>query len=199
MTKVFPDELLIFPAQNSKFNGAQIDIIPVEPASCPTMTRAPFAYDHGDVAKMTPLLPMYSLGHEFVPPPIHAGGLRYHGMAPLVSQAIVEGLLTPQSMHQLECYDAAVMFARTEGIIAAPETSHAIATAINEAKKAKEEGKEKVILFNLSGHGLMDLTGYDKFFGGELVNYALPEDDMAESLKSLTGLPKPSTAKTGKW
>jgi tryptophan synthase beta chain len=190
---------LAFPFVLDKINGAQIDIIPVEPASCPTMTRAPFAYDHGDVAKMTPLLPMYSLGHEFVPPPIHAGGLRYHGMAPLVSQAIVEGLLTPQSMHQLECYDAAVMFARTEGIIAAPETSHAIATAINEAKKAKEEGKEKVILFNLSGHGLMDLTGYDKFFGGELVNYALPEDDMAESLKSLTGLPKPSTAKTGKW
>ena len=108
---------LAFPFALDKINGAEIDIIPVEPSSCPTMTRAPYAYDHGDVAKMTPLLPMHTLGHEFIPPPIHAGGLRYHGMAPLVSQAIVEGLLTPQSIHQLECYESAVMFARTEGII----------------------------------------------------------------------------------
>ncbi|MEJ2053438.1 MAG: TrpB-like pyridoxal phosphate-dependent enzyme [Calditrichaceae bacterium] len=190
---------LAFPFALDKINGADIDIIPVEPSSCPTMTRAPFAYDHGDVAKMTPLLPMYSLGHEFIPPPIHAGGLRYHGMAPLVSQAIVEGLLTPQAIHQIECYESAVQFARTEGIIVAPETSHAVASAIREAKKAKEEGKEKVILFNLSGHGLMDLSGYDKYFSGELIDFALPEDDMKESLKSLEGLPKPSTAKTGKW
>ncbi len=148
---------LAFPFVLDKINGANIDIIPVEPTSCPTMTRAPFVYDHGDTAKMTPLLPMHSLGHDFIPPPIHAGGLRYHGMAPLVSQAIVEGLLTPSSIPQLECYDAAVTFARTEGIIIAPETSHAVAATIREAIKAKEEGKEKVILFNLSGHGLMDL------------------------------------------
>ncbi|MBN1406208.1 MAG: TrpB-like pyridoxal phosphate-dependent enzyme [Calditrichaceae bacterium] len=190
---------LAFPFALDKINGAEIDIIPVEPSSCPTMTRAPYAYDHGDVAKMTPLLPMHTLGHEFIPPPIHAGGLRYHGMAPLVSQAIVEGLLTPQSIHQLECYESAVMFARTEGIIVAPETSHAVATAIREAKKAKEEGKEKVILFNLSGHGLMDLSGYDKYFAGELIDYALPDDVLAESLKSLEGLPKPPVNKTGKW
>jgi tryptophan synthase beta chain len=190
---------LSFPFVNDKINGAQIEIIPVEPASCPTMTRAPFAYDHGDTAGMTPLLPMHSLGHEFIPPPIHAGGLRYHGMAPMVSQAIVEGLLTPRSINQLECYEAAVLFARTEGIICAPETSHAIAATIQEAKKAKEEGKEKVILFNMSGHGLMDLTGYDAYFQGQLKNYPLPEEELKKSLASIEGLPKPPLGKTGKW
>ncbi len=149
-----------------KINGADIEIIPVEPASCPTLTKAPFAYDHGDIAKMTPLLAMNSLGHGFIPPPIHAGGLRYHGMSPLVSHAVKQGLATPEAIHQLECYEAGVLFARTEGIIPAPETTHAIASAIREANKAKEEGKEKVILFNFSGHGLMDLVGYDKYFNG---------------------------------
>jgi tryptophan synthase beta chain len=190
---------LAFPFVQDKINGQEIDIIPVEPTSCPTMTRAPFAYDHGDTAMMTPLLPMHSLGHEFIPPPIHAGGLRYHGMAPLVSQAIVEGLLNPRALHQLESYNAAVLFARTEGIIPAPETSHAIAAVIQEAKKAKEEAKEKVIIFNMSGHGLMDLTGYDKFFSNQLVDYPLPEEDLQKSLKSIENLPKPSTAKSGKW
>jgi tryptophan synthase beta chain len=190
---------LSFPFVQDKINGSDIDIIPVEPASCPTMTRAPFVYDHGDTAKMTPLLPMYSLGHAFIPPPIHAGGLRYHGIAPLVSQAIVEGLLTPRAIHQLECYGAAVLFARTEGIISAPETSHAIAAVIQEAKKAKEEGKEKVILFNLSGHGLMDLTGYEKYFTNQLTDYALPEEEMQKSLQAIENLPQPSTQKTGKW
>jgi tryptophan synthase beta chain len=190
---------LAFPFVTDKINGAQMDIIPVEPTSCPTMTRAPFAYDHGDTAKMTPLLPMYSLGHDFIPPPIHAGGLRYHGMAPLVSQAIVEGLLAPRAIPQVECYNAAVMFARTEGIIIAPETSHAVAAVIQEAKKAKEEGKEKVILFNLSGHGLMDLAGYDKFFAGELTNHVLHEDDLAKSLAAIKDLPKPAINRTGKW
>jgi tryptophan synthase beta chain len=190
---------LAFPFVQDKINGADIDIIPVEPTSCPTMTRAPFAYDHGDTAMMTPLLPMHSLGHEFIPPPIHAGGLRYHGMAPLVSQAIVEGLLAPRALHQIESYKAAVLFARTEGIIPAPETSHAIATAIQEANKAKEEGKEKVIIFNFSGHGLMDLTGYDKYFSDQLIDFPLPEEDLQNSLKSIENLPKPSTTKTGKW
>jgi len=185
---------LSFPFIYDKINGAQIDIIPVEPSSCPTMTRAPFLYDFGDTAMMTPLLPMHTLGHNFIPPPIHAGGLRYHGMAPLVSAAIKDGLLAPRAIHQLECYEAAVKFARTEGIIVAPETSHAVAAAIQEANKAKEEGKEKVILFNLSGHGLMDLVGYEKYFGGELHDYALPDKDLQESLKSLDGLPKPAGA-----
>jgi len=190
---------LAFPFVSDKINGAQIEIIPVEPTSCPTLTRAPFAYDHGDVAKMTPLLPMHSLGHEFVSPPIHAGGLRYHGMAPLVSQAVVEGLLTPKAFDQLHCYESALLWAKTEGYIPAPETSHAIAAVIGEAKKAKEEGKEKVILFNWSGHGLMDLSGYENFMNGKLVDYPLPEADLQESLRSIAGLPKASMVKTGKW
>ncbi len=190
---------LAFPFILDKINGADIDIIPVEPYSCPTLTAAPFVYDHGDTAKMTPLLPMYSLGHDFIPPPIHAGGLRYHGMAPLVSQTVVEGLCNPRAIHQIECYESALLFSRTEGIIIAPETSHAVAAAIQEAKKADEEGKEKVIIFNLSGHGLMDLSGYQKFFDDELFDYALPEEDLEKSLKALEGLPKPSTAKTGRW
>jgi tryptophan synthase beta chain len=190
---------LSFPFVADKIDGAKIDIIPVEPTSCPKMTRAPFAYDHGDTARMTPLLPMYSLGHSFVPPPIHAGGLRYHGMAPLVSQAIVEGLLSPRAYPQLKCYESAVLWARTEGFIPAPETSHAIAATIDEAKKAKEEGKEKVILFCWSGHGLMDLSGYDSYFRGKLTDYVLPEKDLQESLKEIQDLPKPPVNKTGRW
>jgi len=190
---------LAFPYVLDKINGAEIDIIPVEPASCPTLTRADFLYDHGDVARMTPLLPMYSLGHEFIPPPIHAGGLRYHGMSPLVSAAALEGLLAPRSIHQIECYESAILFAKTEGIVVAPETSHAVAATIQEANKAKEEGKEKVILFNLSGHGMMDLVGYDKFMNGELTNYALPDDDIRKYTDPLKDLPKPSKAKSGKW
>jgi len=179
--------------------GADALIVPVEPESCPTMTRAPFSYDHGDTAKMTPLLPMHSLGHSFVPPPIHAGGLRYHGMAPLVSQAIVEGLLAPRAYHQLKCYEAAITWAKTEGFISAPETSHAIAAVIDEALKAKEEGKEKVILMNWSGHGLMDLTGYDAYLSGKLTDYSLPQEQIDEYQKELAGLPKPAIRKTGKW
>jgi tryptophan synthase beta chain len=190
---------LAFPFVADKIHGANIDIIPVEPSSCPTLTRGPFTYDHGDVAKMTPLMPMYTLGHEFVSPPIHAGGLRYHGMAPLVSQAAVEGLIRPIAMDQLHCYNSALMWARTEGFIPAPETSHAIAAVIEEAKKAKEEGKEKVILFNWSGHGLMDLKGYESFMEGKLTDYPLPEKDLQASLKSLNGLPKAPAVKTGKW
>lgn len=186
---------LSFPFVYDKINGADIEIIPVEPASCPTLTKAPYVYDHGDTAKMTPLVAMYSLGHSFIPPPIHAGGLRYHGMAPLVSRAAVEGLINPVSLHQLECYEAGILFAKTEGIIPAPETTHAIAAAINEAKKAKEEGKEKVILFNFSGHGLLDLTGYEKFLSGQLTNYELPESVILENLAELKDYPKPAFTK----
>lgn len=190
---------LAFPFVHDKINGAEIELIPVEPESCPTMTRGPFAYDHGDTARMTPLLPMHSLGHTFVPPPIHAGGLRYHGMAPLVSQAIVEGLLTPRAFHQLKCYESAVLWAQTEGQITAPETSHAVACAIDEAVKAREEGKEKVILLNYSGHGLLDLTGYQSYFAGELVDYSLPEEELAKYQEAIKDLPKPEAKKTGKW
>ena len=190
---------LAFPFVADKIAGAEIDIIPVEPTSCPTMTRAPFAYDHGDTAKMTPLLPMHSLGHTFVPPPIHAGGLRYHGMAPLISQAIVEGLLAPRAYHQVECYEAAILWAKTEGFISAPETSHAIAAVIDEAKKATEEGKEKVIVFNWSGHGLMDLLGYQKYLSGELHDYPLPDEELAAGIAVMEGHPPAPANKSGKW
>jgi tryptophan synthase beta chain len=190
---------LSFPFVADKINGADITIVPVEPTACPTMTRGPFAYDFGDTACTTPLLAMHTLGHAFVPPPIHAGGLRYHGMAPLVCQAIVEGLLEPRSYHQLESYQAALTWAGTEGYIAAPETSQALAAVIEEAKKAKEEGKEKVILFNYSGHGLMDLTGYDAYLSGKLTDYELPEKEMQKYLKDLEKLPKAEARKSGKW
>ncbi|MBW2220591.1 MAG: TrpB-like pyridoxal phosphate-dependent enzyme, partial [Deltaproteobacteria bacterium] len=153
---------LAFPFVLDKINGKEIDIYPVEPAGCPTLTKAPFVYDHGDTARYTPLLPMYSLGHTFVPPPFHAGGLRYHGMAPTVSQLVSEGLIEPKAITQLDAYEAGVLLARSEGLIPAPETTHALACVVDEARKAKEEGKEKVILFNWSGHGLLDLMAYDK-------------------------------------
>ncbi len=182
---------LSFPFLYDKINGADIDIIPVEPASCPSMTRGPYVYDNGDTAEMVPLAAMYSLGHTFVPPPIHAGGLRYHGMAPLVSRAVKDGLLRPLALHQIESYEAGVLFAKTEGIIPAPETTHAIAATIREAKKAKEEGKQKVILFNFSGHGLMDLTGYDKFLTGQLTDYELPQAEIDKNLELIKHYPKP--------
>jgi tryptophan synthase beta chain len=180
-----------FPFLADKAAGKDIRIVAVEPEACPTLTRAPYAYDSGDVAMMTPLLAMYSLGHTFVPPPIHAGGLRYHGMAPLVSHVLHEGLIEAQALPQLECYQAAVTFAHTEGFISAPETSHAIAATIREAKRAKEEGKEKVILLNWSGHGLMDLAGYEAYFDGKLSDLALSEEQLMRSIASMEGLPKP--------
>jgi tryptophan synthase beta chain len=182
---------IAFPFVCDKIHGKQVRITAVEPTACPTLTRAPYVYDSGDVAMMTPLLPMHSLGHSFIPKPIHAGGLRYHGMAPMVSHGVQEGLIDAVAIHQLECYEAAVLFAHTEGFIPAPETSHAIAETIREAKRAKEEGKERVILMNWSGHGLMDLTGYEAYFAGKLTDYSLPEDELRKSLESLAGLPKP--------
>ena len=182
---------LAFPYVADKASGKDLKIVAVEPAACPTMTRAPFVYDFGDTAQTTPLLPMHSLGHDFVPPPLHAGGLRYHGMAPLVSQLVLDGIVEPRSYHQIECYEAALLWARTEGFISAPETSHAIAATVDEAKKAKEEGKEKVILMNWSGHGLMDLTGYDAFLSGQLSDYALPEEEIARAQEAIKDFPKP--------
>ncbi len=182
---------LAFPFVCDKIAGKQVRIIATEPEACPTMTRAPFCYDSGDVAMMTPLLAMYSLGHTFVPPPIHAGGLRYHGMSPLVCHTMREGLIEAQARHQKECYESAVLFARTEGFIPAPETSHAIAQAILEAKNAKEEGKERTILMNWSGHGLMDLSGYQAFFDGKIEDFALPQEMIERHLACTEGLPKP--------
>jgi tryptophan synthase beta chain len=189
---------LAFPFVLDKINGAEITIIPAEPTSCPTMTRAPFVYDFGDNVGMAPMVPMHSLGHSFVPAPIHAGGLRYHGIAPLISQLINDELLEPRAYNQLECYANAVLWARTEGFIPAPETSHAISVVVEEAKKAKEEGKEKVILLNWSGHGIMDLGGYESYFSGRLFDYPLPEEEMKKSLKDIEGWPKPKIMKMGK-
>jgi tryptophan synthase beta chain len=186
---------LAFPFVLDKMNGKQIEIIPVEPKACPSMTRAPFAYDHGDTAGYTPLLPMHSLGHNFVPAPIHAGGLRYHGMAPTVSQLINEGLLTPQSVGQLASYEAGVLWARTEGFIPAPETTNALAQVVEEAKKAKEEGKEKTIVVNFSGHGLLDLGAYEKYFSGELFDYSLENAEIEKSTEVFKNYPKPQNIK----
>jgi len=180
-----------FPFICDKIHGRKVRVMAVEPAACPTLTRGPFVYDSGDVAMMTPLLPMHSLGHEFVPKPIHAGGLRYHGIAPLVSHIMREGLMEARAINQLECYRSAVMWAHTEGFIPAPETSHAIAAAAQEAVRAREEGKETTILLNWSGHGLMDLTGYEKYLTGKMVDASLSEGDLGKSLQSLEGLPQP--------
>lgn len=180
-----------FPFMYDKINGADIQIIGAEPFSCPTLTKAPFIYDNGDVAQMTPLLPMHSLGHTFIPAPIHAGGLRYLGMAPLVSAALRDKLMEAVAIHQSECFEAGLLFSKTEGIIPAPETTHAIAAAIREAKKAKEEAKEKNILFNFSGHGLMDLVGYNKYLAGGLIDYEYPESEITENLAKLKGYPLP--------
>ena len=190
---------LSFPFVTDKINGANIKIMPIEPSSCPSLTRGPFSYDFGDTAGTTPLLAMYTIGHTFIPAPIHAGGLRYHGMSPLVSQAVVEGLLEPKAYPQTKCYQAALTWAKTEGFICAPETSHAIAATIDEAIKAREEGKEKVILFSYSGHGLMDLSGYDAFLSGKLTDYELPEDDLRKFTAPLKNFPKAEAKKTGKW
>ncbi|HQP11928.1 MAG TPA: TrpB-like pyridoxal phosphate-dependent enzyme [Candidatus Omnitrophota bacterium] len=181
---------LAFPFLSDKISGAKMTIIPAEPTACPTLTRGPFTYDFGDTARQTPLLAMYTLGHRFVPPPIHAGGLRYHGMAPLVSHAVKEGLLEPRAYDQIKCYEAALLWAKTEGTICAPETSHAIACVIEEAEKAREEGKGKIILFNYSGHGLMDLMGYEKFLSQQLSDYHLPETDLKKSLDIIKDFPK---------
>ncbi len=187
---------LAFPFVYDKFNGKDIAIHPVEPAACPTMTKAPFAYDHGDTIGMTPLLPMHSLGHTFVPPPMHAGGLRYHGMAPTVSQLIVEGVLEPRAYSQLATYEAGMLVARSEGFISAPETNHALACVVDEARKAKEAGKEKVILFNFSGHGLIDLGAYEQYLAGNLTDYEYPAKEIEEAEKVLKQYPKPAIIKS---
>lgn len=182
---------IAFPFVKDKIEGANIRIVPVEPASCPSLTRGEYVYDLGDVTGNTPLLAMYSLGHNFIPEPIHAGGLRYHGMSPLVSGALKEGLLEPVAIPQLECYKAAITFARSEGLVVAPETSHAVAGAIREANKAKEEGKERTILFCLSGHGMMDMKGYSDYLEGKLEDHALSDADVKKWSASYKDFPKP--------
>lgn len=165
--------------------GKNIRVVAVEPQSCPKLTRGQFQYDFGDTVGLTPLIPMYTLGHNFEPANIHAGGLRYHGAGAIVSQLLKDGLIEAIDMPQLETFEAGILFARTEGIIPAPESTHAIAQAIHEAQKAKEEGKAKTILFNLSGHGMIDLYAYEQYFAGKLQNYSLPDSEIARSLNEL--------------
>jgi tryptophan synthase beta chain len=176
---------LAFPFVPRKAAGENLRLIAVEPAACPTMTKGVYAYDFGDKSGMTPLLKMDTLGHDFVPPGIHAGGLRYHGMAPLVSLLHNTGVVEAVSYPQLKCFEAALTFARAEGIIVAPETSHAVCCVIEEAQKAREEGKEETILFSLSGHGHFDMAAYEKYFAGELSDYEYPEAKIREALAHL--------------
>ena len=176
---------LAFPFVPYKAAGKVIRLVGVEPAACPTMTKGTHAYDFGDKSGMTPLLKMDTLGHDFIPEGIHAGGLRYHGMAPLVSLLHRTGVVEAVNYPQLKCFEAAMTFARTEGTIVAPETSHAVCSAIDEAIRAKEEGKEKTILFNLSGHGYFDMAAYEKYFAGELIDYEYPEEKIQAALAHL--------------
>ena len=176
---------LAFPFMADKAAGKDLRIVAVEPLSCPTLTKGVYGFDYGDTAKMAPISKMYTLGHDFMPPGIHAGGLRYHGAAPLVSQLLDAGLIEARAVGQVECFQAAVDFARAEGIIPAPESSHAIRAALDEALQAKEEGQEKTILFNLSGHGHVDMAAYDAFFAGELENYAYSSVAVEQSLQQL--------------
>jgi tryptophan synthase beta chain len=182
---------LCFPFVKDKIDGKadDMEIIAVEPAACPSLTKGLFAYDFGDVAGLTPLLMMYTLGHDFIPPSIHAGGLRYHGMAPLVSRVHADNLISSTAVYQNEVFDAAVMFARAEGIIPAPEAAHAIRVVINKALECKKTGEEKTILFNNTGHGHFDLTSYESYFAHTLMDYEYPTDLIAESLKKLPTVP----------
>jgi len=177
-----------FPFLGEKLRGKRkVEAIAVEPASCPTLTKGAYAYDYGDTAGIGPIAKMYTLGHDFVPPAIHAGGLRYHGDSPLISRLVHDKVMRAVAVHQTEVFKAAVTFARTEGTIIAPESAHAVCTTISEALKCRKSGEEKVILFNLSGHGNLDLGAYDEYFEGKLTDFEYPDSKIQESL---TRLPK---------
>jgi tryptophan synthase beta chain len=182
---------LAFPFLREKIAGREIDVLACEPAACPTLTRGIYTYDFGDTSRLTPLVAMHTLGHDFVPAPIHAGGLRYHGAAPLVSQLVREGLVRAEAYLQNDVFASAVLFAGTEGILAAPESSHAIHGAIGAARQADEEGVERTILFNLSGHGHFDMAAYDNYFAGKLEDVALDEAELERAIGALEGLPSP--------
>ena len=169
--------------------GPKPRVIAAEPEAAPSLTRGVYRYDFGDTGQMTPLVKMHTLGHTFVPEPIHAGGLRYHGMAPLVSLLKDQGLIEARGVHQLETFDAGVRFARAEGILPAPEPTHAIKVAIDEAIEAREEGRPRTILFNLCGHGHFDLSAYERYLAGKLEDYEYPSAAVQEALEGLAGLP----------
>ncbi|WP_316368047.1 TrpB-like pyridoxal phosphate-dependent enzyme [Candidatus Thiodiazotropha sp. CDECU1] len=176
---------IAFPFFADKAAGKEIDLVAVEPTSCPTLTKGIYAYDFGDTEGLTPLTKMYTLGHDFMPPGIHAGGLRYHGDSALVSQLYSEGLLSALAIPQLETFQAGELFAKTQGIIPAPESCHAIAAVVREARRCTESGEAKTLLFNLSGHGHFDMSSYDRYFKGELEDYDYPDEAIQESLKHL--------------
>jgi tryptophan synthase beta chain len=182
---------MFLPFIKDKIKGKKPDlhIISVEPDSCPTLTKGLYAYDFGDVAGMTPLLKMFTLGHEFIPPPVHAGGLRYHGMAPIICHLHKLGLVEARAVPQLATFEAGVQFARTEGIISAPETNHAIRVTIDEALKCKQTGEAKTILLAHSGHGHFDLAAYEAYLSGKLDDYAYPEEKVREALTHLPQVP----------
>jgi tryptophan synthase beta chain len=181
---------LAFPYVRRLIAGENLRIVAVEPEACPTLTRGPYTYDFGDSAMLTPLLPMFTLGHGFVPPAIHSGGLRYHGASPLLSHLVKQGLIEAVALGQKRVFEAAVTFARSEGILPAPESAHAICAAIDEAHKADQEGRQKVILFNLSGHGHFDMAAYDAYIDGVLQDYALPEEEIKRALEEIAPLPR---------
>ena len=166
-------------------DGAKTEFIAAEPSSCPKLTRGVFQYDFGDEAGYTPLLPMFTLGHDFKPANIHAGGLRYHGAGVIVSQLLKDGLMRGVDIPQLESFDCGLLFARTEGIVPAPESCHAIAATVREALKCKESGESKVILFNLSGHGLIDMTAYEQYLNGDLMNYEVSNEEIKKNLENV--------------
>ncbi len=166
-------------------DGKQTRFVAAEPASCPKLTRGVFQYDFGDLSGLTPLLPMYTLGHDFMPVNIHAGGLRYHGAGVIISQLMKDGFMEAVDINQLESFDAGVLFAKSEGIIPAPESCHAIAATVREALKCKETGEQKTILFNLSGHGLIDMTAYDQYFSGSLNNYSISDEEIQKNVAKL--------------
>jgi tryptophan synthase beta chain len=180
---------IAFPFFADNAAGKNVRLVAVEPTSCPSLTRGPYAYDFGDSVGLTPLMKMYTLGHDFVPPGIHAGGLRYHGDSPLVSQLYHEGLIDAIAVPQLETFEAGVLFARTEGIIAAPESCHAIAAVVRAAKQCRQTGEARTILLNLSGHGHFDMAAYDRYFRGELEDYDFPAEAIKESLAHLPQVP----------
>jgi len=182
---------LYLPFVKDKIDGTKPDlrIINVEPASCPTMTKGPYAWDYGDVAGLAPIIRMYTLGHTFVPPPVHAGGLRYHGMAPIICHLHKLGLVEARAEHQLATFKAGVTFARTEGIVSAPEPNHAIKVVIDEALKCRESGESKTILLAHSGHGHFDMAAYDAYLSGKLTDYEYPEEKVKEALAQLPKVP----------
>jgi len=177
-----------FPFVKDKIEGKSVRCIAVEPASCPKLTKGKFMYDFGDTQGYTPLLPMYTLGHTFTPAAIHAGGLRYHGASVLCSQLLKDGLIEAQAIQQLACFEAGVLFAKAEGIIPAPEANHGIAQVIREVNQAKEEGISKTILFNLCGHGFVDMAAYQDYFDGKLQNHAFSDEELTAEISKLEAL-----------